>query len=61
MNILGLDESLKRLTGPTRPDPTVILFDGWFIGNFKRKGREILTQSILKSSICVIKIWDRYI
>ena len=56
--ILELAESFKTMN---RPDPTVTLFDGSFLGKHKIKERKILTQSLLKSSICAIKIWDRYI
>ena len=41
MTILELAESLKTMN---RPDTTVTLFDGLFIGKYKRWGREILTQ-----------------
>ena len=59
MTILGLAESFKTMN---RPDTTVTLFDGLFFGNYMRQGIEILTQLLLfKSSICAIKIWDRYL
>ena len=45
----------------SRPGRTVKPFDGLFLGKYKRYGREILTQSLLKTSICAIKIWDRYL
>ena len=49
MTILGLDES---------PDPTVTVFDGYVWESVREKGREILTQFLLKSSICSIKIFN---
>ena len=53
MIILGLAELLKTMN---QPGPAVTFFDGLFFRNYKRWGREILTQSSFKSSICVIKI-----
>ena len=46
MIILGLAESFNTMNwpAPASPDPTVTLFDCLFIGKYKRKGREILTQ-----------------
>ena len=62
MTILGLAESFKTMNRPDPiPFPTVTLFDGLFLGNYKIWEREILSQSSFKSSICAIKIWDRYI
>ena len=59
MTILGLVESYKTIN---RQDPKVTLFDGLFIGNYKRQGIKILTRLLLfKSSICAIEIWDRYL
>ena len=60
MTILGLAESFKTMNQPsqTRPGSTVTLFDGLFLGKYKRWGREILTQPLFNSSICAIKIRD---
>ena len=58
MTILGLAKLLKAMN---RPDPTVTLFDSLFLKKYKRQGIEILTKSLFKSSICAIKIWDRYL
>ena len=58
MTILGLAESFKTMN---RPDPTLTLFDGLFLGNYKRQRIEIFTQLLsFKSPICAIKIWDRH-
>ena len=54
MNILRLAESFKTRDAY----PTVTLFDGLFLGKYRR---EILTQSSFKSLICFIQIWDRYL
>ena len=63
MTILGLAESFKAMnrTDLTRPNPTVPLIDGLFLGKYIRYGREILTLTLFKSSICVIKIWNKYL
>ena len=57
MTILGLTESLKTMKrpDPIRHGPTVTLVNGLFLGSYKKKGREILTQSLFKSSISVIE------
>ena len=55
MTLFGLAESSKTMN---RPDPTVTLVDGLFLGNYKRLGCEILTQSSFKSSICALIIED---
>ena len=57
MIILEPAESFKTMN---QPDPTVTLFHGSYLGNFKRLGREISTQSLFDTLICVIKIWHRY-
>ena len=41
MTILGIAESFKTMN---LPDPTVTLFDGLFLGKYKRWRREILTR-----------------
>ena len=63
MTILGLAESFKTKNrpGPARPVPTARLFDGLFLGSYKRKERKILKQSLFKSSIYAFKIRDRYL
>ena len=43
--ILGQGESFKTMN---RPDPTVTLYDGLFLGKYKRYRQEILTQPLLK-------------
>ena len=55
MIILRLPELFKTLNRPglTRRIPTVTLFDGLFLGKYKR--RRILTQSSMKSLIRAIK------
>ena len=53
MTILGLAESFKTMN---RPGPIVTLFDGLFLGKYKKQGREILTQSSFKYAICAINI-----
>ena len=52
MTILGLAESFETVNQPglTRPCQTMTLFDYLFLG--------IFTQSSLKFSICVMKLWD---
>jgi len=57
MTILGPAESFKTMS---RPNPTVTLFDSLFIAKYKRLGRKILRRSLFISSICAIKILDRY-
>ena len=51
MTILGLIESFKTMNRSDlfRPDPTVTLYDGLFVGNF---------YTTFKSSIYAIEIWD---
>ena len=69
MTILALAESFKmknRQPDPaqldqTRPNLTITLFDNLFFEKYKRLGREIMTQSLFKSSICAINIWDRFL
>ena len=58
MTVLGLAESFKTMN---RPDPAVTLFDGLFLEMCMRYKSYILAQLSFKSSICVIKIWDRYL
>ena len=58
MTNLGLAESFKTMNWPGQ---TVTLFDGLFLGKVKRYGRKNLTQTSFKSTICAIKIWDRYL
>ena len=53
MTILGLGESFKTVN---QPDPTVTLYDGLFLGKYKRYRSKILTEPSFKSSICDIKI-----
>ena len=60
MTILRLAESFKMMKYPAQPSSTVTLFDGLFLKKYKRNGREILTQSSFKSSICANQIWIRY-
>ena len=53
MTILGLAESFKTMN---QPGPTGTLFDRLFIEKCRRLG----SQYLFKSSICAIKIWNRY-
>ena len=54
MIFLELAESFKTMN---RPDSTMTLLGGLFLGEYVRYEPEIWKQSLLKSSICVIKIW----
>ena len=64
MTILELAELFKmmNLPDPARPDTTVPVFDGLFLGKHKLKEREIIIlQSLSMSSNFAINIWNRYL
>ena len=58
---MGILEQAELFKTMNRPDSTMTLFDGLFLGKFWRKWRKILIQSWFKSSICDIKIWNQYL
>ena len=64
MTSLGLAESFKTMNRPDRDALSRLITQKVgkkFSFRIRRKERGILKQSLFKSSICAIKIWDRHI